>query len=76
MKIPANKVRQAQSFDEKEAIAGMMGLKEIKSKSCKIVSGARYVVNVGSVGLPRKGSRASYCVYDSRNHELQLVYLK
>lgn len=42
----------------------------------KIVPGARYVVNVGSVGLPRKGSRASYCVYDSRNHELQLVYLK
>ena len=76
MKIPADKVRQAQSFDEKEAMAGMMGLKEIKSKSCKIVPGARYVVNVGSVGLPRKGSRSSYCVYDSRNHELQLVYLK
>ena len=76
MKIPADKVRQAQSFDEKEAMAGMMGLKEIKSKSCKIVPVARYVVNVGSVGLPRKGSRASYCVYDSRNHELQLVYLK
>lgn len=76
MKIPANKVKQAQSFDEKEAIAGMMGLKEIKSKSCKIVPGARYVVNVGSVGLPRKGSRASYCVYDSRNCRLQLVFFK
>ena len=53
----------------------MMGLKEIKSRSCKIAPGARYVVNVGSVGLPRKGSRASYCIYDSRNGSIKLMFL-
>ena len=62
MKLPANKVKLSQSFDEEEAVEGMRGLTMLKASSCVIASGARYVVNVGSVGIPRHGSSATYCV--------------
>lgn len=75
MKIPKDRVKLSQSFDEKKAMLGMAGLKELKARSCKIVRGARYVVNVGSVGLPRKGSRASYCILDLLKNELKLVFI-
>ncbi len=35
--------------------------------------GKKFLVNVGSVGQPRDGDhRASYCVYDTNNHEIEL----
>ncbi len=76
MKIPPRSVEMTRSFDEKEAMSGMRGLVQLKAKSCVVVRGARYVVNVGSVGLPRRGSRATYCVYDHQSRKLELVSLE
>ena len=75
MKQPADKVKLARSFDEDEAIEGMRGLALLKTPSCSVAPGARYVVNVGSVGIPREGSPATYCIFDTQARKLQLVRL-
>ena len=75
MKLPANKVKMSRSFDEDEAIEGMKGLTMLKTLNCAVSPGARYVVNVGSVGMPRQGSPATYCTFDTVAKRIQLVRL-
>ena len=74
MKQPADKVRLSRSFDEDEAIRGMRGLVALKTLGCAVSPGARYIVNVGSVGIPRRGSPATYCVFDMKAQKIQLVH--
>ena len=74
MKQPADKVRLPRSFDEDEAIRGMRGLVALKTLGCAVSPGARYIVNVGSVGIPRRGSPATYCVFDMTAQKIQLVH--
>ena len=74
MKQPADKVRLSRSFDEDEAIRGMRGLVLLKTSSCVISSGARYVVNVGSVGIPRQGSPLTYCIFDTQARTIKHVH--
>ena len=66
-------VKRSRSFDEEVANAGMRGLKVVNASSCKISPGARYVINVGSVGRPRMNSAATYCIYDTTARKVQLV---
>ena len=73
MRLPAGKVRLSQSFDEDEAIEGMKGLAVVKASSCAVLRGARYVVNVGSIGLPRQGADATYCIFDTLARKIQLI---
>ena len=75
MKISAEDAELARSFDEDDIARGLRGLKEIGPKSCTVSGGARYVVNVGSVGLPREGPCGTYCTYDVQNGKLQFVFL-
>jgi diadenosine tetraphosphatase ApaH/serine/threonine PP2A family protein phosphatase len=76
MKISAEDAELARSFDEDDVAQGLRGLKEIGLKSCTVSGGARYVVNVGSVGLPREGSCGTYCTYDVQSGRLQFVFLE
>lgn len=73
MRLLAGKVRLSQSFDEDEAIEGMKGLAVVKALSCAVLRGARYVVNVGSIGLPRQGADATYCIFDTLARKIQLI---
>jgi len=75
MKQPTDKVKMSRSFDEDEAIKGMKGLTMLKTPNCAVSPGARYVVNVGSVGMPRQGSPATYCTFDTVAKRIQLVRL-
>jgi hypothetical protein len=75
MKISAEDAELARSFDEDDMARGLRGLKEIGPKSCTVSGGARYVVNVGSVGLPREGACGTYCTYDVPSGILQFVFL-
>ena len=76
MKISAEDAELARSFDEDDVARGLRGLREIGPKSCTVSGGARYVVNVGSVGLPRKGQCGTYCTYDIQSGRLQFVFLE
>lgn len=73
MKQSAASAKLTKSLDEKEVIKGMRGLKTLKAKSCTVQPGARYVVNVGSVGRPRRGSTHSYATYDAAAKKIALV---
>lgn len=73
MKQSAADVKLAKSFDEKAVFKGMAGLKVMKSRSCSVTPGARYVVNVGSVGRPRAGSKRSYAIYDAAAKKIALM---
>lgn len=75
MKMPPESVRKSKSFDEEEAMDGMRGLKVVKTRSCVLAPGARYVVNVGSVGRPRAGSKPTYAIYDATAKKVSLVTL-
>ena len=76
MKMPAESVRKMKSFDEAEAQEGLRGLKVVKGRSCSISPGARYVINVGSIGLPRKDSKPTYAIYDATARKVLLVTVK
>ena len=76
MKISAEDAELARSFDEDDMAQGLCGLREIGPKSCTVSGGARYVVNVGSVGLPREGPCGTYCTYDIQSRRLQFVFLE
>ena len=76
MKISAEDAALAGSFDEDDMVRGLRGLKEIGPQNCMVSGGARYVVNVGSVGLPREGPCGTYCTYDVQNGKLQFVFLE
>ena len=76
MKISAEDAALAGSFDEDDMVRGLRGLKEIGPQNCMVSGGARYVVNVGSVGLPREGPCGTYCTYDVQNGKLQFVFLR
>ena len=76
MKMPAESVRKMKSFDESEAQEGLHGLKVVKGRSCTISPGARYVINVGSIGLPREGSKPTYAIYDATAKKVLLVTVK
>lgn len=62
-------------IDEAEANEGMRGLKVVKATACAIKPGARYVINVGSIGRPREGSKATYAVFDTGAKKVSLVAL-
>lgn len=50
-------------------------LRRIRSRSIKVERAFRYIVGVGSVGLPEGGGRAAYTLYDqsaARIHFIQL----
>lgn len=64
MQMSAENMRKTKSFNEKLALEGFRGLKISKAKSVSMRSGERYVVNVGSVGLPRLGSKRTYAILD------------
>lgn len=64
MQMSAEDAQKTKSFNEKVALDGFRGLKAVKSKSVALKPGARYVVNVGSVGLPRSGSKRIYAILD------------
>ena len=76
MKISAEDAALAQSFDEDEVSRGLRGVKEMVPESCTVSGGARYVVNVGSVGLPREGPCGTYCTFDAKGGRLQFVFLE
>ena len=76
MKQSPSDVKRSKSIDELEALEGMRGLKALTARSCKVAPGARYVVNVGSVGRPRLGSSATYCIYDTVAGKIQLITIK
>lgn len=45
----------------------------IHSPHCRMEPGARYIINVGSVGQPRDGNPlAAYCVYDTGKREADI----
>ena len=73
MKLPAADAKKAKSMDQKVAVEGLSGLSPIKVTSFVVERGARYVVNVGSVGLPRMGSKAAYAIYDDKARSVDLV---
>ena len=75
-RISAEDAELARSFDEDDMAQGLCGLREIGPKSCTVSGGARYVVNVGSVGLPREGQCGTYCTYDIQSGRLQFVFLE
>ncbi|MGD2039743.1 MAG: metallophosphoesterase family protein [Anaerolineae bacterium] len=50
-------------------------LKQVHAARFKIVSGSRYAVGVGSVGLPEDGSWAAYVVYDADARQIDLIRL-
>ena len=76
MKQSPSDAKKSRSLDELEALSGMRGLKILKSRFCTITPGARYVINVGSVGRPRMNSAATYCIYDTTASKVQLVAIK
>ena len=76
MKISAEDAALARSFDEDDMARGLRGLKEIGPKSCIVSDGARYIVNVGSVGLPREGPYGTYCTYDVQSGRLRFVFIE
>ena len=76
MKISAEDAELARAFDEDDMARGLRGLREIGPKFCTVAGGARYVVNVGSVGLPREGPGGTYCTYDVQSGRLQFVFLE
>lgn len=75
MMMSAESARKMKSIDEAEANEGMRGLKVVKATACAIKPGARYVINVGSIGRPREGSKATYAVFDTGAKKVSLVAL-
>ena len=75
MEQSALDVKKSRSFDEETANAGMRGLKALSARSCKVAPGARYVVNVGSVGLPRRESAATYAIFDTTAKKIEFITL-
>lgn len=73
MKLSAADAKKAKSMDQKTAIEGLSGLNPIKENGFVIERGVRYVVNVGSVGLPRMGSKAAYAIYDDKARSVDLI---
>ncbi|RKY42655.1 MAG: metallophosphoesterase [Candidatus Makaraimicrobium thalassicum] len=53
------------------------GLYQSFERKISLEDGARYIVNVGSVGQPRDNdNRACYCVYDSSSGEIEFHRIK
>ena len=75
MMMSAESARKMKSIDEAEANEGMRGLKVVNATACAIKPGARYVINVGSIGRPREGSKATYAVFDTVAKKVSLVAL-
>ena len=75
MMMSAESARKMKSIDEAEANEGIRGLKVVKATACAIKPGARYVINVGSIGRPREGSKATYAVFDTGAKKVSLVAL-
>lgn len=73
LKLSAADAKKAKSMDQKTAIEGLSGLSPVKAMSFVVERGARYVVNVGSVGLPRMGSKAAYAIYDDKARSVDLI---
>ena len=73
MKLSAADAKKAKSMDQKIAIEGLSGLSLAKAGSFVVERGTRYVVNVGSVGLPRMGSKATYVIYDDKAKSVDLI---
>jgi hypothetical protein len=51
-------------------------LRRLRASIIQIKTGYRYVVGVGSVGLPEGGERAAYAIYDSPTGRIDLVRLQ
>ena len=75
-RLSAFDAKKARSMDQQVALEGLSGLHQVKVRSCTIERGARYVVNVGSVGRPRMGSKATYAIYDDAAKRISLVAVK
>lgn len=73
MKLSAADAKRAQSMDQKIAIEGLSGLSLAKARRFVVERGARYVVNAGSVGLPRMGRKATYVIYDDEAKPVDLI---
>ena len=73
MKLSAADAKRAQSMDQKIAIEGLSGLSLAKARRFVVERGARYVVNTGSVGLPRMGRKATYVIYDDEAKPVDLI---
>jgi diadenosine tetraphosphatase ApaH/serine/threonine PP2A family protein phosphatase len=48
-------------------------LRRVGAKIVSLEMGYRYLVGVGSVGLPEDGGWAAYCVYDANSGEIELI---
>jgi predicted phosphodiesterase len=51
-------------------------LRGLRGKSVQVKAGYRYVVGVGSVGLPEDGGRAAYAIYDTDAGRIELIRLR
>ncbi len=51
-------------------------LRQLRGKTAQVKAGNRYVVAVGSVGLPEDGGWAAYAIYDSAAGQIELVRLR
>lgn len=51
-------------------------LRRLRASSVQVKADHRYVVSVGSVGLPEDGGHAAYTIYDSPTGRIDLVRLR
>lgn len=51
-------------------------LRRLRASSIQVKADHRYMVGVGSVGLPEDGGRAAYAIYDSPTGRIDLVRLR